>query len=67
MDRVTREHAPVVIERGRSKPVVLVSLEDYESLEETAYLSGSPVNAGRLTEAIHQLNSGGGTERTLIE
>lgn len=67
MDRVCREHDPVVIRRGGQDEVVLLSLADYESMTETAYLFGNSVNAARLTEAINQLKSGGGTERTLVE
>jgi antitoxin YefM len=44
-----------------------MSLDDYQALEETAYLIRSPKNARRLLESIAQLESGGGTERTLLE
>lgn len=43
----------------------MMSLEDYESLEETAYLLRSPRNAHRLREAADQLRAGKGTERQL--
>ena len=45
----------------------MLSLEDYKSLEETAYLLRSPKNARRLIEAIAELERGGGTERELAE
>jgi antitoxin YefM len=45
----------------------MMSLEDYESLEETSYLLRSPKNARRLLESIAELEAGGGTERELIE
>jgi antitoxin YefM len=45
----------------------MMSLEDYESLEETAYLLRSPKNARRLREAIDQLRSGNGSEHELPE
>jgi antitoxin YefM len=45
----------------------MISLEDYESLEETAYLLRSPRNARRLLASIAELESGGGTERELAE
>jgi antitoxin YefM len=41
----------------------MLSMEDYESLEETAYLMRSPANAQRLLEAIHALETGQGTVR----
>ena len=53
MDKVCADHAPVVITRNRDQSVVMLALEDYESLEETAYLLRSPANAKRLIEAIH--------------
>ena len=45
----------------------MLSLEDYQSLEETAYLLRSPKNATRLLESINELNSGGGTEQALVD
>ena len=63
MDKVCTDHAPVVITRNRDQSVVMLSLEDYESLEETAYLLRSPANAKRLIEAIHALESGKGVVR----
>ena len=61
MDRVCSDHTPVIITRNRDQSVVMLSLEDYESLEETAYLMRSPANARRLLEAIHSLDSDKGT------
>ncbi len=63
MDKVCSEHAPVVITRKRDQSVVMLSLADYESLEETAYLLRSPANARRLIEAIHALETGKGIAR----
>lgn len=60
MDKVCADHSPVIITRNRDQSVVMVSLEDYESLEETAYLMRSPANATRLLEAIRALESGEG-------
>jgi len=65
MDKVCSEHAPVVITRNRDQSVVMLSLEDYESLEETAYLLRSPANARRLLEAIHSLETGKGITRDI--
>lgn len=63
MDRVCNDHAPVIITRNRDQSVVMLSLDDFESLEETAYLMRSPANAQRLLEAIHTLESGQGVVR----
>ena len=65
MDEVCRDRAPVVITRNRDQAVVMLSLEDYESIEETAYLLRSPTNARRLLEAIESLARGKGRERRL--
>jgi antitoxin YefM len=67
MDTVCDDHTPIIITRKNQRSVVMISLEDYESLEETAYLLRSPRNARRLLESITELESGGGTERELIE
>jgi antitoxin YefM len=65
MDRVCADHSPVIITRNRDQSVVMLSLEDYESLEETAYLMRSPANAKRLLEAIHALETGKGVAREI--
>ena len=67
MDKVCDDHAPVVITRKSARSVVLMSLEDYQALEETAYLLRSPKNARRLLESIAELESGGGAKRALVE
>ena len=65
MDRVCTDHTPVIITRNRDQSVVMLSLEDFESLEETAYLMRSPANAKRLLEAIHALENGKGVARDI--
>lgn len=65
MNQVCEDHAPVVITRNRDQSVVMLSLADYESLEETAYLMRSPANARRLLESIHALESGQGITRKI--
>ena len=67
MDKVCDDHAPVIITRKAAKPVVMMSLDDYEALEETAYLLRSPKNARRLLESIVQLEADKGKERELAE
>ena len=67
IEKVCEDHDPLIITKRRDKAVVLISLEDYESLEETAYLLKSPRNARRLLESIKELEEGSGTERNLIE
>jgi antitoxin YefM len=65
MDKVCNDHSPVIITRNRDQSVVMLSLEDFESLEETAYLIRSPANAKRLLESIHALESGKGVVRDI--
>ncbi len=65
MDRVVTDHDYTVITRAKQKSVVLMSLEDFEALQETAYLLSSPANAKRLIHSIEQLNESGGTENYL--
>jgi antitoxin YefM len=67
MDRVCADHAPIIVTRKASASVVMISLEDYEALEETAYLLRSPRNARRLLESIAELEAGGGTTRELAD
>ena len=63
MDRVCEDRDPVVITRKRNQAVVMMSLEDFESLEETAYLLRSPANAKRLIESIASAESGNVLEK----
>lgn len=67
MQQVCDDHDPVVITRRRDQAVVMMSMEDFSSLEETAYLLRSPENARRLRDAVDQLRAGKGTERELPE
>lgn len=67
LDSVVNDREEVVITRAGHDPAVIVSLDDYESLKETAYLLRSPANARRLLQSIDELEAGSGTERGLIE
>ncbi len=67
LDSVIDDREEVVITRAGKDPVVIVSLEDYESLKETAYLLRSPANAARLLRSIDALERGGGTTRDLLD
>lgn len=65
--QVCENHEPVIITQETEQAVVVMSLEDYNALEETAYLLRSPVNAQRLLESIAELEAGRGIERELLE
>ena len=65
MNEVCRDRAPIVITRNRDQSVVMMSLDEYEELQETSHLLRSPANAQRLLAAIHSLESGKGKTRKL--
>jgi len=67
MDRVVRDKIPVVIARQKAEAVVMVSLSDWNAMEETLHLLSTPANAERLRASIHELDAGGGVERTLSD
>lgn len=66
LDQVINDREEVVVTRSGHEPVVIVSLEDFESMRETAYLMRSPANARRLFDAMERLESGGGDTHDLI-
>lgn len=67
LNSVIDDREEVVVTRSGREPVVIVSLEDYESLKEAAYLLRSPENARRLLPSIERLEAGRGTSRDLAE
>jgi antitoxin YefM len=67
IEKVCKDHSPVIVTRKTKDSVVIMSLEDYEALEETAYLLRSPKNTRRLIESIVQLESGQGSVRELLD
>ena len=67
MDDVCSDHAPAVVTRQRGDAVVLLSLQDYNSIMETMHLQSSPANAKRLAGSIEQLRAGRTKVRRLID
>jgi antitoxin YefM len=67
MDRVVADRAPVLISRQKAEAVVMVSLADWNAIEESMHLLSSDANARRLKDAIGQLDAGKGEVRDLIE
>jgi len=67
IDQVNEDHAPVIITRQNGDAAVLVSLEDFESWQETTYLARSPAMRRRLRSAVAQLESGRGKVRRIIK
>ena len=66
MDDVCRDHEPAVITRQRGEPVVMLSLEDYNSMKETLHLVTSPENARRLRESVAQFRAGLTTKKEVF-
>ena len=58
LDRVVDDCVPIVITRQRGKPVVMISMDDWNSMQETRYLLSTPNNAKRLLGAIEDMNAG---------
>ncbi len=67
LDSVVNDREEVVVTRAGHASVVIVSLEDFESMRETAYLMRSPTNARRLLDAMERLEEGTGEEHDLID
>jgi len=67
MEKVCDDHNPLIITRKSNRSVVMLSLEDYQAMEETTYLLRSPKNAKRLLESIVELENGEGLTKELIE
>ena len=67
MDSVNDDHKPVLITRQNGKPAVLISVEDFESYQETAYLMQSPNNAQRLNDSMADIEAGKTLSHGLIE
>lgn len=67
MKKVCKDHEPLIITRQKEESVVMMSLEDFLALEETAYLLRAPKNARRLLESIAELEQGSGKVRKLAE
>ena len=67
IDSVCENHEPVIITKKNDRSVVMLSLEDFQALEETSYLLRNPKNARRLLDSVIELDAGGGSERALPE
>ncbi|WP_225027063.1 type II toxin-antitoxin system Phd/YefM family antitoxin [Xinfangfangia pollutisoli] len=67
MDQVNDDHEPVIVTRAKGKPVVMVSLEDWSSMDETTYLLASPANRAALLQAIAESHEGKVVVKTMEE
>jgi antitoxin YefM len=67
LDKVNEDHVPIMVTRQNGAPAIVMSVEDYKSYEETAYLMASPKNAQRLNASIEEIKRGKDIEHGLIE
>ncbi len=67
MDKTIEDHEPVIITRQNGGAVVMMSLEDFQSWEETAYLLNSPANARKLMKSLDEANLGKTQTRSLSQ
>lgn len=64
IDRVNDNRESIIITRNGKASAVILSMAEFESLQETAYLLSSPKNAQRLYESITEVEAGGGVQVT---
>lgn len=67
LDKVNEDHVSILITRQKGKPAVIMSLEDFKSYEETAYLMSSPKNAERLSRSIAEVEAGKSKRHGMLE
>lgn len=66
LDKVAGDHVPCIVTRKDKPESVILSREDYDGMMETIYLLSRPENAGRLLNAVEELDKGRGQERELV-
>ena len=67
LDRVTENFETLIINRGKDSGVVIISLEEYNSLNATQYELSSKINETRLDSAIGKLKKGSSFQKELID
>lgn len=67
MDQVNDDHEPLIVTRAKGRPVVILSLEDYTAMDETAYLTASPANKKALLDAIAETDESEFIVKTMEE
>ncbi len=67
LDKVNEDHIPVMITRQNAEPAIVMSVQDFKSYEETAYLMASPENAKRLNQSITEIENANIIKKELIE
>lgn len=67
LDKVSKDHSPIMVTRQNGEPAIVMSMADFLSYEETSYLMASKHNAERLQTAMQELDAGSGLQEGLIE
>ena len=67
LDNVSENFETLILNRGEGSGVVIMSLEEYNSLNATSHELSSRINEKRLDAAIEKLKAGEGKEQKLIE
>lgn len=67
LDRVTENFETLIINRGKDRGIVVISLEEYNSLCATQHELSSRANEKRLDSAIEKLKSGNSSVRKLSD
>ena len=67
LDCVNESRTPILVTQQSGKAVVVISLEDFRSYEETAHLMSNFKNAERLNQTIEELGNKGGQVKNLRE
>ena len=67
LDSVTKNFETLIINRGKDNGVVIMSLDEYNSLTATQHELCSQLNEKRLDSAIQKLKSGESFEKNLID
>lgn len=67
LDKVSNNEDIIIVSRGKNKNVVVISLNEYNSLNETRYLLSSDKNRKRLQESIDELGKGQYSSHSLME
>jgi antitoxin YefM len=66
LDKVYQDHDPMIITRKNNENLILISVNEYNSLIETSYLLGNEANARHIQKSISQLESGKISKKDLL-
>ena len=67
LDASADQHEPVIVKRPKKETMIILSLRDFESLKETAYLLSKEANAAHLRKSIRSLEKGNIKEKKLLD